>query len=57
MGVCTRMMQGLASEAVDEKTVMTEASRRRPCVRVSLRKYLKAQRTASRLRVNRCVAA
>ena len=51
MGVFTRMMQGLASEAAGEKTIMIDMSRRTPCVRVSLRKYLKAHRTASSLRM------
>lgn len=43
-------MGGLAAEASVAKTVMIDVSRRTPCVRVSLRKYLKAHRTATRLR-------
>ena len=49
-GVFARMMAGLAAEAAVPKTVMIEVSRRTPCVRVSLRKYLKAHRTATSLR-------
>lgn len=49
-GIFARMMHGLASEAAVPKTVMIDVSRRTPCVRVSLRKYLKAHRTASSLR-------
>jgi len=41
MGVFTRMMHGLASEAADEKTIMIDAT------------YLKAHRTASSLRVEK----
>ena len=52
-GVFARMMEGLASEAAERKTVMIDVSRRTPCVRVSLRKYLKAQRTASSLRLKK----
>ena len=44
-GIFARMVVGLAAEHGDEKTVMIEVSRRTPCVRVSLRKYLKAHRT------------
>ena len=49
MGVFARMMEGLASEGGEERVVMIDVSRRTPCVRVSLRKYLKAHRTASSL--------
>ena len=52
-GIFARMMEGLASEAADRKTVMIDVSKRTPCVRVSLRKYLKAHRTASSLRLNK----
>lgn len=41
MGVFGRMMEGLASESADPKTVMIDAT------------YLKAHRTASSLRVKR----
>ena len=41
MGVFTRMMKGLASAGAERKTVMIDAT------------YLKAHRTASRLRVKR----
>lgn len=47
------MMAGLAAEHGEEKTVMIDVSRRTPCVRVSLRKYLKAHRTASSLGVKK----
>ena len=53
MGVFARMMEGLTSEAADRKTVMIDVSRRTPCVRVSLRTYLKAHRTASSLRLKK----
>ena len=46
-GIFARMMAGLAAEHGERKTVMIEVSRRTPCVRVSLRKYLKAHRTAT----------
>jgi len=49
MGVFARIMAGLASEGTETKTIMIDVSRRTPCVRVSLRKYLKAHRTASSL--------
>jgi hypothetical protein len=41
MGVCARMMEGLASECGEEKVVMIDAT------------YLKAQRTASSLRAKK----
>lgn len=44
------MMDGLAAEAAVPKTLMIDVSRRTPRVRVSLRKYLKAHRTATSLR-------
>ena len=47
------MMTGLAAEHGEKKTVMIDVSRRTPCVRVSLRKYLKAHRTASSLGVKK----
>jgi transposase len=50
MGVFARMIEGLASKGPEQKTIMIDVSRRTPCVRVSLRKYLKAHRTASSLR-------
>ena len=53
MGVFARIMAGLASEGAETKTIMIDVSRRTPCVRVSLRKYLKAHRTASSLRVKK----
>ena len=46
-GVFIRIMTGLATKVADEKTIMIDVGRRTPCVRVSLRKYLKAHRTAS----------
>ena len=49
-GLFARMMDGLAAEAATPKTVMIDVSRRTPCVRVSLRKFLKAHRTATSLR-------
>ena len=49
-GVFARIMLGLATERAEHKTIMIEVSRRTPCVRVSLRKYLKAHRTATSLR-------
>jgi transposase len=57
VGVFARIMEGLASEAAEPNTVMIDVSRRTPCVRVSLRKYLKAHRTASSLRVKKGGAA
>ena len=47
------MMAGLAAEHGEEKTVMIDVSRRTPCVRVSLRKYLKAHRTATSMGVKK----
>ena len=52
-GVFARIMVGLAAESADPKTIMIDVSRRTPCVRVSLRKYLKAHRTASSLRLKK----
>ena len=52
-GVFGRMMAGLAAEHGEEKTVMIEVSRRTPSVRVSLRKYLKAHRTATSMGVKK----
>ena len=51
MGVFARMMRGLSEQGADKSTLMIDVSRRTPCVRVSLRKYLKSHRTASSLRV------
>ena len=45
--IFARMMTGPAVEQGEEKIVMIEVSRRTPCVRVSLRKCLKAHRTAT----------
>jgi len=53
LGVFARIVEGLASESAEQRTVMIEVSRRTPCVRVSLRKYLKAHRTASSLRLEK----
>jgi transposase len=52
-GGFARIMAGLATEHGEETTVMIEVSRRTPCIRVSLRKYLKAHRRASSLGVKR----
>lgn len=52
-GICAQMLAGLAAGHGEKKTVMIEVSRRTPCVRVSLRKYLKAHRTASSLGVKK----
>ncbi len=52
-GVFARMMAGLAAEHGEMKTVMIDVSRRTPCVRVSLRKYLKAHRTATSMGVKK----
>ena len=52
-GVFARIMVGLAAESAEHKTIMIEVSRRTPCVRVSLRKYLQAHRTASSLCVKK----
>lgn len=53
MGVFARIMLGLAAEHGERKTVMIEVSRRTPCVRVSLRKYLKAHRPATSMGVKK----
>ena len=52
-GIFAKMMAGLAAEHGEKQTVMIEVSRRTPRVRVSLRKYLKAHRTASSLGVKK----
>ena len=52
-GIFAKMMAGLVAEHGEKKTVMIDVSRRRPCVRVSLRKYLKGHRTASSLGVKK----
>ncbi len=52
-GIFAQMMVGLAAEHGEDKTIMIEVSRRTPCVRVSLRRYLKAHRTASSLGVKK----
>ena len=52
-GVFARIMEGLASEAAVPKTVMIDVSRHAPLVRACLRKYLKAHRTATSLRVKK----
>ncbi|MBL3554421.1 hypothetical protein JMM51_19850 [Rhodovulum sulfidophilum] len=49
-------MAGLAAEHGEEKTMMIEVSRRKACVRVSLRKYLKAHRTATSMAAKREMA-
>ena len=53
MGVFARIMEGLAAEAAERKTVMIDVSRQAPLVRACLRKYLKAHRTASSLRAKK----
>ena len=53
MGVFARILIELADQGAETGTVMIDVSRRTPCVRVSLRKYLKAHRTASSLRANK----
>ncbi len=52
-GVFARIMVGLAAESAEHRTIMIDVSRRTPCVRVSLRKYLKAHRTACSLRAKK----
>jgi hypothetical protein len=49
-------MTGLAAEHREMKTVKVEVSRRTPCVRVSLRKYLKAHHTATSMGVQKACA-
>ncbi|PZX16493.1 hypothetical protein LX81_01862 [Palleronia aestuarii] len=51
MGVFARIMDGLAADSPEHKTIMIDVSRGTSCVRESLRKYLKAHRTASSLRL------
>ncbi len=51
IGVFARIMEGLASEAEAQKTVMIDVSGHAPLVRACPRKYLKAHRTASSLAV------
>ena len=53
MGGFARIMEGLASEAAEPKTVMIDVSRHAPLIQACLRKYLKAHRTASSLRVKK----
>ena len=53
MGVFARMMEGLATESTERRTVMIDVSRHAPSVRACLRKYLKAHRTASSLRAKK----
>ena len=53
MGVFARMMEGLATESTERRTVMIDVSRHAPSVRACLRKYLKAHRTASNLRAKK----
>lgn len=48
MVVVAPIMGGHASETVNRNTVMIDVSRQTPWVRMSLRKYLEAHRTASR---------
>ena len=52
-GVFARILAGLAAEEPEEKTAMIDGSTRTPCVRVSLRKYLKTRRTATSLAVKK----
>ena len=42
-------MVGLAADATDPQTIMIKVSRRTPCVRVFLSKYLKADHMACRM--------
>lgn len=56
-GIFAKMMAGLVAGHGEKKTVMIEVIRRTPCVRVSLRKYLKAHRTACSLGVKKGGAA
>ncbi|RCW77958.1 hypothetical protein DFP89_1516 [Paracoccus lutimaris] len=53
MGVFARMMEGLASEGAEHKTVMIDVSGHAPSVRACPRKHLKAHRTASSLRAKK----
>jgi transposase len=46
-GIFARMMVGLAAEHGEKTTVMIDVSTRTPWVRESVRKYLKAHRTAT----------
>ena len=46
-------MEGLAAENSDRKAIMIDVSKRTPCVRESLRKYLKAHRTATSMAAKR----
>ena len=50
MGIFARMREGLASEAATPKTVMIDVRGHAPLVQACPRKYLKAHRTATRLR-------
>jgi transposase len=52
-GVFARIVAELAAEEPEEKTAMIDASTRTPCVRMSLRKYLKTRRTATSLAVRK----
>jgi hypothetical protein len=47
------MMEGLASEGGDQKTLMIDMSGHAPLVRACPRKYRKAHRTASSLRTKK----
>lgn len=53
MGVFARMMEGLASEGTEQKTIMIDVRGHAPLVRACPRKYLKAHRTASSLRAKK----
>jgi transposase len=53
IGVFARMMEGLAFEGTEQKTIMIDVSRHAPLVRACLCKYLKAHRTASSLRAKK----
>ncbi len=52
-GVFARIMVGLAARSAEHRTIMIDVSRRTPCVRVSLRKFLKAHSTTSSLRAKK----
>jgi transposase len=53
MGVFARIMEGLACKAAEPTTVMIDVSGHASLVRACPRKYLKAHRTASSLRVKK----
>ncbi|PZX14866.1 hypothetical protein LX81_02717 [Palleronia aestuarii] len=53
MGVFAKIMDGLAADSPERKTIMIEVSRGTPCVREILRKYPKVHCTASKLRLKK----